>query len=85
LFSGCELGIGLKPSAQGAAAWRDRVFPIALNESGQAFADDAAASADDHSLDFATLNESVNFGATASLSSASIAAGPYCGSILTAV
>ena len=65
----------LKPSAQGAAAWRDRVFPIALNESGQAFADDAAASADDHSLDFAAPKESVNFGAT----------GPYCGSILTAV
>jgi len=62
------------------------VFPIALNESGQAFADDAAASADDHSLDFAALNESVNFGAAASLSRyASIAAGPYCGSILTAV
>jgi hypothetical protein len=26
LFSGCELGIGLNPSAQDAAAWRDRVF-----------------------------------------------------------
>jgi hypothetical protein len=30
LFSGCELGIGLNPSAQGAAAWRDRVFPRRL-------------------------------------------------------
>jgi hypothetical protein len=37
-------------------------------------------------LDFAALNESVNFVAAASLSrSASIAAGPYSGSILTAV
>jgi hypothetical protein len=45
----------------------------------------AAASADDHSFDFAALNESVNFVAAASLSRyASIVAGPYCGSILTA-
>jgi hypothetical protein len=79
------LRIGLKPSAQGAAVAGPRLSDSA-NESGQAFADDAAASADDHSLDFAALKESVNFGATASLSRyASIAAGPYCGSILTAV